>query len=533
MSTLSRPRVEVPRVWTEVFEGRPAAALEALLPAVLRSQRWFAGKAKAVTQVGIEEVLSVPVAGGEESPGVLALVRVTYEQGEAERYVLPLAYAAGPEAERLRGTAGGGAIAEVAVGKGAAGVLYDGLVSPSFDRGLLEWILEERKGVGRTGVVRGWATSRGRAWRGEGSALTGVPGGAEQSNSSVRYGDRGILKLFRRPERGVNPELEIGRYLSARGFAHVAPLLGGLEYDTGDGDEWSLAVVSGFIPNARDAWEAALEEVGHYLDRVSGRGDLAVEAVGRFRGFARLLGQRTGELHQVLAGAREDPAFAPEQVTAEAEGAMLESMRDLVVGHLGLLRRQLPGLPAGVVGLAERVAGREEEIVRRFRPCWSSGFRSWRIRVHGDYHLGQVLWTGADFVILDFEGEPAAPLVERRRKRSPLRDVAGMLRSFHYAAFAGGARWAQRAGCEVGVEVGWEGWAEGWSEAMGAEFLAGYEAAVAGGEFLPGNEGDRRALLGVHVLEKALYEVAYELNHRPAWVGIPLRGVLHWLECEG
>lgn len=258
---------------------------------------------------------------------------------------------------------------------------------------------------------------------------------------------------------------------------------------------------------------------------------LATELIGPYLEEARLLGQRTGELHVTLAQDSDDPGFSPEPFSDASRKALYHGMLALADQVLPLLRKHLTDLPEAVQGNAKTVLSLEEEIRRRFQLIRDRQVTALQIRCHGDYHLGQVLYTGNDFVIIDFEGEPARTLRERRLKGSPLRDVAGMLRSFHYAAY--GALLGKVARVAPEDFSSWERWARFWYLWVSAVFLKAYLAAAAQAPFLPAAREELQIMLDAHLLEKAVYELGYELNNRPDWVQIPLRGILELLEAVG
>ena len=403
---------------------------------------------------------------------------------------------------------------------------------------------------------------------------------ADHSNTSVLFGRRLIMKLFRRVELGPNPDLEIGEYLTERRFPRVPPLLGSISYTPGpkgpglptigpglpskhldlvgppkDLDpvgrvlldppdmRASIAMLQEFVPNQGSGWQVTVDELGRYFERVAGQplpADASVEtadewAFGRIadppasvaeaiRGYlatAEVLGRRTGELHATLADST-DPAFAPEPLTKEHMQAIVESMRERAGEHLNLLEAVLPRLDERVQDEARQVLRQRNALLQQFDELRDVPAAATRIRCHGDYHLGQVLVTEGDVVILDFEGEPARRPDERRAKCSPLRDVAGMLRSFSYAALtAVGAATQTRPDDARRLAP----WADFWERWISAAFLRAYVIATHGASFLPAPR-DLDVLLRVYVLDKALYELAYELNNRPSWVHIPLAGVL-------
>jgi trehalose synthase-fused probable maltokinase len=315
---------------------------------------------------------------------------------------------------------------------------------------------------------------------------------SEQSNSSVVLDDELILKAFRRLEAGVNPELELLRFLTEHGFANIATLAGWYAY-SGRPLDATLGILQEYVAGATNGWDLALAEL-----------ETAPEM---FVTRLRRLGEVTGEMHTVLASDSTDPAFAPEETSAEALGLLTATVDEEIARafvDLGDDERVAP------------IAGRAEDIREQLRLLSRFGSVGRVIRHHGDFHLGQTLWADGDWILIDFEGEPARSLPERRRKRSPLRDVAGMLRSFAYVASA--------------VEILHGGEAPpGWEERARGEFLAGYQETVDPTLLPPGRESVER-LIAIFELEKAVYELRYELNNRPEWAGIPVAGILRLLE---
>jgi maltokinase len=325
----------------------------------------------------------------------------------------------------------------------------------------------------------------GRAPRGDVRSM-----GAEQSNSSIVFGEEQVLKVFRRIEPGINPELEMLRFLSLRGYENIAKLTGWYEY-TGDLMQATLGILQDFVAEARDGWELALDDPLGLLARLPE------------------LGTATGRMHTVLASDPGDAAFAPEQPGDEAL-ALLTATIDEQIERAFI---DLPDDPA----LAP-IAGRGEEVRDRLQLMSHVGVGGRLIRHHGDYHLGQTMLRDAGWVILDFEGEPARSLLDRRRKRSPLRDVAGMLRSFAYAASAAELLRGGRS-------------PEGWEARARTAFLDAYFAAVEP-TLLPAGEAATSKLLAIFELEKAVYELHYELNNRPDWAAIPVAGIARLLDVE-
>jgi maltose alpha-D-glucosyltransferase/alpha-amylase len=379
---------------------------------------------------------------------------------------------------------------------------------------------------------------------------------ADQSNTSVVFGDRLMMKVVRRPDLGLNPDVEVGRFLNERApFVHTPRIAGHLEYQRKLAQPMTLGIISEFISNEGDAWGYTLDSLTDYMELVlsqyapEGREaplpdasittltnqeppQLACDIMGAYIQSAELLGQRTGELHVGLASAPDDPAFAPEPFTPFYQRSLYQGMRGMVSQVFPLVRQRRNQLPEDARDLAEQVLAREQEVLARYHTLVDTRLTGSRIRTHGDYHLGQVLFTGKDFVIIDFEGEPARRLSERRLKRTPLRDVAGMLRSFHYAAYSAlhnqGTVGMVRPEQFKLVET----WARYWYHWASAAFLRGYLQEANKAPILPQTPEEIDILLDAHVLDKAVYELGYELNNRPDWVRIPLTGILQLLEWD-
>ncbi len=544
--------------WQNVFRAEGRSALEAALPAVLLRRRWFAGKALELKSASILEAIDVP--GKLGGSGHLLLVRVDYAGGGHETYAVPLAFAAEPGAESLRREKRHAVIAELQVeGRDGevSGVLYDALEEADFCGALLDAVERRRRLRGSAGELLATRTQAFRELRGDlETPLRGAVLRAEQSNTSLVYGNRLILKLYRRLSDGVNPDLEMGRYLTERtSYTHVAQVAGALEYRTPKGEPITLGVLQGFVPNEGDAWRYTLDELEAYYERALVRPAeaeppqrpstdlleltaqdppaLLREMVGTYLETVRLLACRTAELHLALSNDSEDPMFAPEPFTSLYQRSLYQSMRNLAARVFQLLRDRIPALPAEIAEEAGRLAQREGDVNAVFHRIVGHKLLAMRIRGHGDFHLGQVLHAGNDFVIIDFEGEPDRTLTERRFKRSPLRDVAGMLRSFEYAAQS-----ALRSSVQDGVirredVATLEPWAWFWRQWVSSAYLRAYLRGIEGSQLLPRSRDDLGVLLRVLLLEKSVYELGYELNNRPDWAAIPIRGILELLGTEG
>ena len=539
------PTVALRGGWQELVLGAEQERLEAVLPAYLRRSRWFRSKAREIASVSIGRAVPVPVANAEV---LLAIVDVSYLDGDAEHYLLPVGHAEGTRAADLTRESPDSVLMYLPRGQ----VLYDATADEAFVNTLVDGMARRRRWrAAGAELVASRTQALAQLQDGPG-ALRATPLRAEQSNSSVNLGDRFLLKFLRKAEPGVNPDLEIGRFLTEETAFRRMPLLaGGLELRSRNREAITIGVLHQFVPGEGDAWNLALNALGQYFEwaLVSssppteaelapvGLLDLAFqeppsrvdEITGPFLAQMRLLGERTAELHVALASSTQNPAFTPEPFTALYRRSLYQSARSAIRTTFDLLRRRLPGLAESLQHEARTLLGMEDPLLRRIRTVTERKLVATRIRIHGDYHLGQVLYTGRDFVILDFEGEPSRSISERRFKRSPLRDVAGMIRSFEYAAAYGLLHGPTRAEDAPALAP----WARLWRRWASASFLRGYLGIAAGANFLPPNPDDLRAMLELYLIDKTVYELRYELNHRPEWVGIPLQALLRRADPEG
>ncbi|MCL5096616.1 MAG: maltose alpha-D-glucosyltransferase [Candidatus Omnitrophica bacterium] len=546
------PALTVANHWHDILEEKSKNRLETVLADYLRCQRWFGGKAKTIKLITLRDFIPVPLNGDET---FLTLLQVDYVQGDSETYQLPMTWASGAEADRLRQENPRLVIADLTVtDENQIGVLYDAIGNRAWCKALLDLIAHRRRLNGSKGVIESVRTPTLRHLLGDAPLPEPVMGKAEQSNTSVLYGEKFILKLFRRLEPGVNPDLEIGRFLTAKEFSHIPPVAGALEYVFESDERTTLAVLNQFIPGSKDAWGYTLDAISRYYDRVITfvakdqpvalpepnllklmRSEIpasVVETIGTYLESVRLLGVRTAELHLALASEAENKEFIPEPFTPHYQRGLYQSMSSHAAQNLELLRQQLGSVPSEVRPLAQRIADLEPEIIKRFHPLIERRINAKRIRVHGDFHLGQVLYTGKDFIIVDFEGEPAISLSQRRIKRSPLRDVAGMVRSFHYAAYAGLYQHVERGNIPPENLPKFAAWVRFWNLWVSVAYLKAYFDKLEPSGLLPRLEDDLQVVLQVYLLQKVLYELGYELNNRPQWIRIPLQGIAYFLGVE-
>jgi maltose alpha-D-glucosyltransferase / alpha-amylase len=548
-----RPSFEVGGEWDELFGGAPLREFEAFLPAYLATRRWFAQKARTITAATVVDVVPLLAVPGRRSDPVafLVVVQAQLDHGSPERYSLPLAFATGDKAEELNKWHAEAVLADVKA-DGEEGVLYDALFEPAFTKLMVELLARRRSVGGNGGKLLGIPSPSLRQFdEFLAEDYTPVPLSAEQSNSSVLLGNNAIMKFIRRFEEGVNPGVEVGRFLSERARFPYAPLSGGsVEYrPDGPGSfPTTVAVLEEFISNEDDGWNYVVDALTHSLEEaLAHRQDVELRLapprslfaldrselepghllVGAHLEWASLLGKRTAELHQALTSDHRDPDFAPEPLTALDRQALYHGARSLTrkVFHDA---RSLPDRSPRL----EQVLVRENEIIDRMRKLSMLSMEAKRIRCHGDYHLGQVLWTGKDFVIIDFEGEPSRSLGRRRLKRPAVVDLAGMVRSFHYA----GRTAAQRLTRDLGTSMvsvdrtTIDTWLTFWHRWISGTFLDAYLEVAGQAEYLPHDLGQLTQLFDFFLLEKAIYELGYETNSRPDWVDIPARGILDILD---
>jgi maltose alpha-D-glucosyltransferase / alpha-amylase len=532
--------------WDTLLDGnvRTLIERESLLP-FLQRQRWFGGKARAIRAA---RFVDWGLLRRGRHPIFFTIVEVSYEDGAPEQYLVPLTLVGEADADAVLATTPQLALARVTGAR--KGVVMDGISDEVGAQALLDALDAGATIRTRRGLVRADRTPAFGELRGEGP-LPSRRIGAEQSNTSIAYGDRLVLKLFRRLEQGLNPDVEIGEQLTSRTAFRRAPrVAAAIEYEAAGKAVAHLGVAQQFVASQADGWGHALGELRRYYDEVTVRDapapdllpaahlfDLAAaptpqavcDLTGAYIDSAQALGRRTGELHLALAGDRGVEAFKPEpwtredtaRISADALAQLRQARPLLDAAPKGLP----PDLAASARALLDRTAAALQKRDGESHPDAPGGPVS-KIRVHGDYHLGQVLWSEGDFYILDFEGEPARPLEERRSKESPLKDVAGMLRSFSYAAYA--ALFAHSAGRADEFDRV-EPWARVWERWTSAAFLKAYLAVAGGAPILPADPAQRAALLDLFLVDKALYELNYELNNRPEWARIPLHGLAEWL----
>jgi maltose alpha-D-glucosyltransferase / alpha-amylase len=545
-----------PANWIDLLQGRGKELLEReVLPAYLPRCRWFGGKSRNIISVDIQDRV-LPPDGGEWA---LVFLHVEYAEGTPENYLLPLARAEGAAAEAVRAEAPNAILTELKAAGAVPGpgILYEAMYHPGFRTRMMATIATGGAWPGLSGVLRGHPKPDAFKDHMPEAADESKVLKAEQSNSSIIFPGRHFVKFLRRLEEGENPELEILRFFDEHTtFRNVPPYVGSIEYASGANATYSIAIAEGLVDHEQDAWSYALSLAGEYMNRLletrSDLGPLPPMATGfrtqplmpRDSGsksaqpnrasakslledglameFSRLLGKRTAEMHLALASRADLPSFSPEPFSRLYQRSLYQSMRNQVARVYERLSKAMPRLPEETAILGRKILENRPKVMGAFAGLLERLIPTVKIRVHGDYHLGQVLYTGKDVVILDFEGEPARPMSERKLKRSPWKDVAGMLRSFHYAIHSA---WPKSVVLRDEERKALDPWVELWPERMTAGFLEAYLEAAGNAAFVP-EEKDWEALLRAHLMEKAVYELGYELNNRPDWAHIPMVGIL-------
>ena len=526
--------------WMSILEGTGRRELEeSVLRAYLGRQRWFGGKSRPITGTRIEDW-----AVFNHGTSALALVQVQYGEGECDTYLVTLGLLFGKAADALREESPNALLARV-VTAADGGVLHEAVYNDSASEALLALITGGAQISSRDGVILGVPSSTLAHLQGP-SREVPRRGSAEQSNTSIIFGDHLIMKLFRRQQAGPNPDTEIGSYLTEQThFTHIAPFGGSIQYTRKGQEPSTMAMLQGLVANEGDGWSWTLEELDRYYEASAAQSfaqggvaegqttlgllsetpetKLAREHVGPYLDAAALLGRRTAELHLALASPTQDPAFMPEPLSSQDIDRLREDLIQHASRAFDALKENVARLPDSVLERAGLVLSRRSLVLDRLRQLTAREIYALRTRIHGDYHLGQVLRSKGDFVILDFEGEPARSLAERRTKQSPLKDVAGMLRSFSYAAFSALMKYSSRRPEDFHRL---EPWARLWEQSVSSAFLRTYCEFAKGVAVIPSDPLLFQQLLEAYVIDKALYELAYELNNRPNWVLIPLTGIL-------
>jgi maltose alpha-D-glucosyltransferase/alpha-amylase len=533
------------RSWEDLRLPVTIDKLMRYLPRFLETRRWYRGKGRRIAAIGVQDIIVVTADTS------VVVARIDYTDGEPAFYLLPLAIARGEAGAEIAARHSDTAFMRVRVtSSDERGVLYGGLWNPEFGKGLLRAIAANTPLEGTTGELIAQRTK----WFDE-NARSGVqdapvsPSKAEQTNSSIVFGDRYILKVFRKVETGINPDAELTAFLGDHGFRNAPRLLGILEYRLDHSEPMTAGILQEYIPNQGDAWKFTLDHLQLYYEHAQARtdwerlvraakGDVfdlsradpppeVHELLDVYLESARLLGRRTAEMHLALTDADAGPDFRPEPFSDDYRQGLYYGALATVNRTFDVIAQRAPSLAPETAELAYRVLAHGDDLRRRLRRLRETRINALRIRHHGTLHLGQVLYNGRDFYFIDFEGDPGRPLSERRLKRSSIRDVAGMLRSFEYAAYTaiygrigGTSPRPELLSLQDTAAVFWSKWA-------GAAYLNAYLASAGGAPFVPAEPAQLKVLLDLFLIERAMFEVAFELEHRQEVIPIALRGVLN------
>jgi len=534
------PVFKVDFSWEKVFNNynEKRTFERKVLPTFMKKCRWFGGKARVINKIAIHKMIPLKVEG---STHYLTLIEVHYVQRLPELYFLPMTFILADNIlDKVEYTAQS-VICRAEI-QGKSGFILDSSYDKSF-RDFLIVNMDKKTRVKDDEGVLEFNSSVFNKINVSADTVDSKILKAEQSNTSIIYNDQYFFKFYRKIEKEINPDLEIVRFLSEHtSFTHSPRYAGSIEFKDEEGKTIVFGLLQEKVENQGEAWGMATDSVGRFFERVilkakkeklpklnnnsSIKFEEAPEIIQEFigRGFYERvvrLGQRTAEMHLALASDQSTPAFAPESFNANYQRSLYSSFRKLVRDRFSLLENSLPKLDADTKELAKKVLAMEKDVLECMSEIYKFKITSVKTRIHGDYHLGQVLFTGKDFVIIDFEGEPGFSFSERRLKKSPLKDVAGMMRSFHYAAF--GKILLNENYRDRDLDF-LESWAEQWQHYISRFYLGAYMERMGMGRELS-EEND--LLIRIFLMEKAIYELGYELNGRPDWVNIPLRGIYY------
>ncbi len=518
--------------WENVFAGSMRERLSPMLPAFLRGHRWFRGGKRRIRAAEVHDVIPFP-----KSSSYLLILRADYTEGEPEFYALAVAAFAGegPNPEFVLARL-------IGPGEGTL-LLGSALRSPDFCDELLTAILRRRRYIGEKGELaashtRQFTTLWGSGKREREPAISTV----EQDNTTVIFGDRLALKLIRKVEPGPHPEREILALLTELGFPHAPALAGAIEYRNAQGEVATIALLEGYVHGAVQGWQYTRDHLGLFFETAMARGpagppegaaaDEAVrELMSSYLEWVRLLGKRTAELHGALSSRAGDPVWAPEPFTDFYRHGLYHAMLGRMNRTMDQLKGALLKLPEPVRREGQAIAEKEAAFRARFRVLRDQRLAAGRIRIHGDYHLGQVLYTGKDFVVVDFEGDPSRPLSERRIKRSPLEDVAGLIESLYTASH--GVLWGEAPGVITTPEriPALGKWARFWGRSASLALLDSYLETPEIAPLLPQDPEQVRMLLRLFLMDLALRKLSFELDHAPERIGTPCHLLLDLLEA--
>lgn len=535
------PQIRVQAGWTEIFSARWHNQIERRLPVFLRQQAWFLGRGRTISSARLRDFIQVA------PDTVLCVVNVDYNETDAEDYLIPLSYAPAAAAAAFRENFPHLAFVHLEDPReGGLGLIFDSTAYPEFWSKLTETLLNRVpiRSNGREFVPALRAPAETVP---NGLELSNIR--ANQHNNSSAAAGSYFCKLIRRIEPGIHPEVELNQVLTERGFQNIPPFVGSLNLRAGDAQTYTAAVINTRVSSARTGWELALDSLGRFFERVIAQNgvpsgpvpgllspekltltDEASAVLGTFVESVRLLGKRTAELHLALGATSEAPELAPELFVPFTQRSLYQSMRNLVLRTTQQLSVRLRSLSPAALPLAERVLGAEKDLITLLKELYARPLNSLRIRTHANLHLGQVLHTGKDFVFIDFEGEPHRPFGERRLRRSPLRDIAEMLRSLDHASYTALERERQKQNPPAERLEHLEQWSHFWREWMCALFFEAYRQPLVGTQLIPAHDDGIRALLNALWIDSAFTELSLHLACQSGRETVALKSILQVLE---
>jgi len=549
------PEMEVDVEWDAFFENYTTKRRfgKQVLPAYLHSCRWFGGKSKKIVSIDLQRYPGIKMEGLPKGSQTIYFLHIDirYTDGLPECYFLPTAFIT--NAEEIVSYLKKEAHSVLCYLKTPTqeGILVDGIYTEAFRDELFYRIKTNDTTSVEGGYLKFESGKILDVLNIEKEDIVSEVLKVEQSNTSIIYNNQFFFKIYRKLDVDINPDLELVRYLSEKTDFENSPRYGGgIQFENSNDRSFTiLGLLQNKIVNQGEAWTMTLSVLDRYYDKVLTRldktkiaptlqrksrmyfsdlPDLMQELIGSVMyERAVLLGERTAEMHIALANATDDKDFKPERFTQHYQRSIYSQHRKLVADKLNGLAKRVPELPEHIAEEAKTILGLRDDILQCFSEIYSRKIHATKTRIHGDYHLGQVLFNGRDFYIIDFEGEPLHTISERRLKKTPFKDVAGMIRSFHYAAF-GQLVLNQNYRREDMPFL--EQWAHQWFHYVSQFYLTAYLDKAQGHSFVPNEEQNMQLLLRNYTLEKAIYEVGYEMNSRPTWLRIPIRGVLYAME---
>ncbi len=531
------------RRWKDLLDKKIIETLEnKVLPAYLMRLRWFGGKGRSVERMQIIDHAQIPL---EQNSVISLLIEVSYQEGLPDIYHLPVAFGTGQLSHKFQENCPQAVMATITL-DGQEGVLYDAIYGLDMQQAIIERIAYNQHIPLKNGELIFSGNKMLKKYLNDNDKIRPRVLSGEMSNTSLTYDNTYFLKFYRKVDKATNPDLEVNQFLSKTAkFKHIPALTGSITWRSGK-ETMVLAMMQEMVQNSKDAWEYMLDRLNNFNDLILSNTDISSIPTAKAgsltepvpyekipEGLKELLeaqvaesvkqlGIRTGEMHLALASSKDNPDFKPEDFSLHYQRSLYSGLQSLVRSTFQSLSKNLKKLPVETRKEAEEVLQMKDDILKELKKIYSKKIDVTKIRIHGDYHLGQVLFTGKDFYILDFEGEPARSYSERRLKRTAIRDVAGMIRSFHYVAFGSLFLDNQIREEDINKLIPF---VEEWYHYMSGFFIKSYLETVKGSPIVPKDKADLQILLNTFLLQKAIYELGYELNNRPAWVMIPLRGI--------